>query len=49
MPHVGLLGGLGARVHYRLVVEDDKDLTLSLHWPKPMTEKNIFLFPTSVR
>jgi hypothetical protein len=37
---LGLLGGLGARVRYRLVVEDDKDLTPSLHWLKPLVAQS---------
>jgi len=32
----GLLSGLGALVRYRLIVEDDRDLTPSLHWPEPI-------------
>jgi len=32
---LGLLGGLGAIVRYRLIVEADMDLTPSLHWPEP--------------
>jgi len=38
---VGLLGGLVARVRYRLVRGDDVDLVPSLHWPEPTVARTL--------